>query len=49
VKLLDFKHKVDLEEGLNKMWQWAQKQPNRERFIWPKYELNKGIYEYWKS
>ena len=49
VKLLDFKHKVDLEEGLSKMWEWAQKQPNRERFIWPKYELNKGIYEYWKN
>lgn len=49
VKLLDFKHKVDLEEGLSKMWEWAKKQPNRERFIWPKYELNKGIYDYWKS
>ena len=49
VKLLDFKHQVDLEEGLGKMWVWAQKQPNRERFIWPKYELNKGIYDYWKT
>tara|TARA_B110000977_G_C11078246_1_gene491938 strand:- start:1457 stop:2455 length:999 start_codon:yes stop_codon:yes gene_type:complete len=49
VKLLDFKHQVDLEEGLTKMWEWAQKQPNRERFIWPKYELNKGIYDYWKN
>ena len=49
VKLLDFKHKIDLEEGLTKMWEWAKKQPNRERFIWPKYELNKGIYDYWKT
>ena len=49
VKLLGFKHKVDLEEGLSKMWQWAQKQPNRERFTWPNYELNKGIYKYWKN
>ena len=48
VELLGFKHRVDLEEGLIKMWEWAKKQPNRERFIWPKYELNKGIYEYWK-
>ena len=31
------------------MWQWAKKQPNRERYIWPKYELNKGIYDYWKT
>ena len=49
IKLLDFKHKIDLEEGLSKMWEWAKKQPNRERFIWPKYELNKGIYDYWKT
>jgi len=49
VKLLDFKHKIDLEEGLTKMWKWAKTQPNRERFIWPKYELEKGIYEFWKK
>ena len=49
VKLLGFEHKVDLEEGLSKMWQWAQKQPNRDRFTWPNYELNKGIYKYWKN
>jgi UDP-glucose 4-epimerase len=49
VRLLDFKHKVDLQEGLSIMWDWANKQPNRERFTWPKYELNKGIYNYWKS
>ncbi len=49
VELLDFKHKVDLNEGLTKMWEWAKNQPNRDRFIWPKYELNKGLYEYWKN
>ena len=31
------------------MWNWVQTQPNRERFIWPKYELEKGIYEFWKK
>lgn len=49
VELLDFQHKVDLEEGIQLMWDWAQKQPNRKRFEWPKYELEKGIYEYWKN
>lgn len=49
VELLDFKHKVDLEEGLGLMWEWAKKQPNRNRFEWPKYELEKGIYKYWKN
>jgi UDP-glucose 4-epimerase len=48
VDLLDFKHEVELEDGLIKMWEWAQCQPNRNRFIWPKYELDKGIYSYWK-
>jgi len=49
VDLLDFKHEIDLEEGLSRMWNWAMQQPNRNRFIWPNYELNKGIYDYWKN
>lgn len=49
VKLLDFEHKINLEEGLTKMWEWAQTQPNRKRFFWGNYELEKGIYKYWKS
>ena len=48
-KLLDFKHEIDLEEGLTKMWNWAKTQPNRKRFFWGDYELNKGIYDYWKT
>jgi len=49
VKLLDFKHSIDLEDGLIKMWEWARHQPSRERFIWNKYELEKGIYSCWKK
>jgi len=30
------------------MWEWAKQQPSRERFIWPEYELETGIYKYWK-
>ena len=48
IELLGFEHKVNLEEGVGKMWEWAKKQPNRERYVWPEYELNKGLYEYWK-
>lgn len=48
VDLLDFQHNIDLEEGLSRMWSWAQQQPNRARFVWPKYELEKGIYKFWK-
>jgi len=49
VELLDFKHEVDLDKGIELMWDWAKKQPNRNRFEWPNYELEKGIYEYWKN
>ena len=48
IDILDFKHRTDLEEGLSKMWEWAKNQPKRERFIWKQYELEKGIYTYWK-
>ena len=49
IDLLDFKHKTDLKEGLEQMWEWAKQQPMRERFVWPSYELDKGIYSYWKN
>ena len=49
VNLLNFKHQIDLEEGLTKMWNWAQTQPIRKRFFWGEYELDKGIYEFWKT
>ena len=49
VDILGFKHTTSLKEGLSKMWEWAQQQPNRERFHWDKYELDKGIYSFWKK
>ena len=48
VDILGFEHKTDLREGLTKMWEWAQQQPKRERFVWERYELEKGIYSFWK-
>jgi len=48
VDLLEFEHKVDLEEGLIKTWNWALQQPSREQFVWSEYELDNGIYSYWK-
>ena len=48
IDILGFEHKHDLKAGLEKMWKWAQQQPMRERFVWPKYELDKGIYSFWK-
>lgn len=49
VNILGFKHTTSLKDGLTKMWQWAVNQPKRDRFIWPSYELEKGIYSFWKN
>jgi UDP-glucose 4-epimerase len=49
VDLLGFEHKTHLHDGLTKMWEWAQKQPKRERFVWPSYEIDNGIYSFWKK
>lgn len=48
VDVLGFQHTTSLHDGLVDMWKWAQKQPKRERFIWSEYELEKGLYDYWK-
>ena len=49
IDILGFEHKTDLKEGLTKMWEWAKQQPLRERFVWSEYELEKGIYSFWKN
>jgi len=49
IDILGFEHKTELYDGLKQMWNWAQKQPMRKRFEWPKYELDKGIYSFWKK
>ncbi len=49
VELLGYEDKTTLYDGLKQMWDWAQKQPMRDRFVWGEYEIDKGIYEYWKT
>lgn len=48
MELLDYEDKTDLKQGLEIMWQWAKQQPKRGRFVWDSYELDKGIYSFWK-
>jgi len=48
-EILGFEHKINLNDGLSRMWEWAKIQPKRERFEWPEYELDKGIYSFWKK
>ena len=48
IDILGFEHKTDLKEGLEKMWDWVKHQPMKEQFKWENYELDKGIYSFWK-
>ena len=49
VDLLGYEDKTTLYDGLSQMWEWVKKQPNRERFVWDNYEVDKGIYSFWKK
>tara|TARA_R110002020_G_scaffold79050_1_gene198357 strand:+ start:1574 stop:2557 length:984 start_codon:yes stop_codon:yes gene_type:complete len=48
IDILDYKQQTTLGDGLTKMWGWAKVQPERDQFVWDKYELDKGIYSFWK-
>ena len=49
IDLLDYSETTDLKTGLGIMWEWAQSQPSRSRFEWDSYELEKGIYNFWRK
>ena len=49
VTLLDYEDKTSLEAGLTDMWQWAKQQPMRVQKSWDNYEVEKGIYGFWKN
>ena len=49
IDLLGFEHKTSMKDGLTQVWEWVKEQPMRERFVWPEYELDKGIYSFWKK
>jgi len=48
VELLDYTETVGLKEGLIEMWEWAQKQPERVQQKFDIYEVDKGLYSFWK-
>ena len=49
MKILGYKDTTALKRGLELMWEWALKQPKRPQQIWESYELDIGIYSYWKD
>lgn len=46
--ILGYEDKTTLEDGLKMMWEWAKTQPIRGQFTPDKYEIDRGIYNYWK-
>lgn len=46
--ILFYEDKTSLKNGLTEMWNWAKTQPNRIQKKWDSYEVEKGIYSYWK-
>lgn len=48
IELLEYTDNTNLKEGLVTMWQWASSQPRRKRQEWEQYELDKGLYAFWK-
>ena len=49
IDILGYEYKTNLKKGLTEMWEWAQQQPKRDRFMWENYEIEKGIYSFWKK
>lgn len=49
IDILGYTQTHTLQQGLEKMWQWAKGQPSKRRFFWHDYEVQKGLYEFWKS
>lgn len=49
VDILGYKETTPLKDGLEIMWKWALKQPMRDQFVWGSYELENGIYSFWRK
>ena len=49
VDLLGYEDRTSLRDGLKKMWEWVKIQPKRPTFMWDKYEIEKGLYSFWKK
>lgn len=49
INLLNYKENTSLKTGLINMWSWAKVQKKRKQFVWKNYEIEKGIYSYWKN
>ena len=49
IKILDYEDKISFEEGVIRMWNWVvDSQRVKDWYVWDNFELDKGIYKYWK-
>jgi UDP-glucose 4-epimerase len=48
IDLLGYNDKTSLIDGLTTMWNWVKTQPNRVSKGFDQYELDKGLYSFWK-
>ena len=48
-EVLGFEYLTSLMEGIQNMWRWAVTLPPHDLQTWDEYELDKGIYSYWKK
>lgn len=47
---LKYKDVVSFEEGLRRMWNWVKLERKvKDWYVWDTFELDKGIYSYWKK
>jgi len=48
IKLVGYADNHGLKSGMKKMWEWAKQQPQRPVLPLSNYEIEKGIYSFWK-
>ena len=48
IDLLGYNDKTPLIDGLSTMWDWVKTQPNRVSKGFDHYELDKGLYSFWR-
>lgn len=50
IHLLDYEHNTSLRDGLLDMWNWAKSlEEIPPRTVWSEYEIETGLYPYWKK
>jgi UDP-glucose 4-epimerase len=48
VELLKYEDETSLAQGLEDMWEWALQQDKRKRKEWKTFEVESGLYDYWR-